>query len=231
MWTGLSPIFLSKLFPHFVLCGHFPSGGPSLPRRNSRQFFTRRFGSHLVLCGRFPSDSSSLPRQNSRQFFRNFLFSLSVLWGHFLRISLLCLDRTLAIFLRNKRKWHDLLLWFSIQKWDILISFWTHFGVILRSFWGHFGVCWTTLELLGSIWGPPWVKGVSRWLLPPFFHPLPPFFHLCFGTPFWTFFHYVLILMWKSATQTIAKTSVCSQADFWSIFERFWGQIWRFKMV
>ena len=40
------------------------------------------------------------------------------------------------------------------------MSFWTHFGVILRSFWGHFGVCWTTLELLGSIWVHP---GANLW--------------------------------------------------------------------
>ena len=79
MWTGLSPIFCSNFFTHFVLCGHFPSDRPSLPRRNSRQFFIRRFGSHLVLCGRFPSDRSSLPRQNSRQFFRSMFFSHSVL--------------------------------------------------------------------------------------------------------------------------------------------------------
>ena len=95
-------------------------------------FFLRRFGSHLVLCGRFPSDRSSLPRQNSRQFFRSLFFSHSVLWGHFLRINLLCLDRTLAIFLRNKRQCPDFLLWFSIPKWNILMSFWCHFGVILR---------------------------------------------------------------------------------------------------
>ena len=202
-WTGLSPIFWSNFFTHFVLCGHFASDRPSLPRRNSRQFFLRRFGSHLVLCGRFPSDRSSLPRQNSRQFFRSLFFSHSVLWGHFLRINLLCLDRTLAIFLRNKRQCPDFLLWFSIQKWNILMSFWGHFGLILRSFWGlldHFG---TSGVHLGSSLGQ---RGLQV-NLNTFFPPL-------FWDPFWTFFRYVLILMWKSATETIAKSSVCSQTDF-----------------
>ena len=147
MWTGISPIFWSNLFTHVVLCGHFASDRPFLPRRNSRHFFLRRFGSHLVLCGRFPSDRSSLPRQNSRQFFRNLFFSHSVLWGHFLRINLLCLDRTLAIFLRNNRQCPDFLLWFSTQKMK-------HSDVVLGSFWSHFEIILGSAGPLWSFWGP-----------------------------------------------------------------------------
>ena len=66
-----------------------------------------------------------------------------------LRIDLLCPDRTLAIFYTGNENG----MTFSMQKWDMLMSFWMHFGyfeVILGSarplwnFWGPSGV------LLGS---------------------------------------------------------------------------------
>ena len=104
---------------------------------------------------------------------------------------------------------------FSMKKGSIL----GHFEVILGSKLASWAYC----EPLGSIWDQSGIQGALTSKIPPFG-----------GYRFWTLFGQILskFRFYSKICKILnANFSVWVQADFWTIFERFWGHFWRSKTV